>query len=348
MTKFISWEVYMKAAVYYGRHDLRVTEVDQGPVGDNQVRVNVKYCGVCGTDIHIYEGEGGSAPVTPPLIIGHEFSGVVTEVGKNVKSVKVGDRVSVDPNDMCGECYFCRNGQAHFCTNSVGIGTTYPGGFAEYVTVREKQVYKIPDHLPFETAALVETVSCCLHGIDLCDIRAGTTVFIIGAGPIGLLMLQLAKMAGGGKIIVSEIVPEKRQLALKYGANVVIDPSVEDIGEVLKANSDCVGCVIECAGTTRTVEQAIKYAGRGATVMLFGLVAPEAEVAIKPYEVFRKELKITASFINPYTFGRAIEVLALGKVKVDDIITDIIPLDEINKVFEDASYRRRGKVLIKI
>ncbi len=338
----------MKAAVYYGRHDLRVTEVDEGPIGDNQVRVNVKYCGVCGTDIHIYEGDGGSSAVVPPLVIGHEFSGVVHAVGRNVKNFKVGDRVSVDPNDMCGECYFCRNAQAHFCTNSIGIGTTYPGGFAEYVTVREKQVFKIPDSLSFETAALVETVSCCLHGIDLCGIKTGQTVLIIGAGPIGLLMLQLAGMSGAGRIIVSEIVPEKRELALKYGANLVIDPAHEDIGAVLQANAVNIDCVIECAGTVKTIEQAIRYAGRGATVMMFGLVAPDASASFKPYEVFQKELKLTSSFINPYTFDRAIEVLSLGKVKTDGIITDIIPLEEINKVFEDASFRRRGKILIKI
>lgn len=338
----------MKAAVYFGRHDLRVTDIDEKPVSDNEVKVNVKYCGVCGTDIHIYEGDGGSSAVIPPIIIGHEFSGVVHQVGKNVKSVKVGDRVSVDPNDMCGECYFCRNAQAHFCRNNVGIGTTYPGGFAEYVTVREKQVFRIPDNLSFETAALVETVSCCLHGIDLCNIKAGQTVLIIGAGPIGLIMLQLAKMSGAGKIIVSEIVPEKREIALKYGATVVIDPLNEDIGAVINANCENVNCVIECAGTTKTIEQAIKYAGRGATVMMFGLVAPDETVTVKPYEIFMKELKLTASYINPYTFDRAIEVLSLGKVQTDGIITDIVPLKEINKVFEDVSFRRHGKVLIKI
>jgi len=338
----------MKAAVYFGRHDIRVTDVGEGPLGNNQVRVNVKYCGVCGTDIHIYEGDGGSGAVVPPLIIGHEMSGVVSEIGKDVKSVQVGDRVAVDPNDMCGECYFCKSAQAHFCTNNIGIGINNPGGFAEYVTIREKQVYKIPDNLSFETAALTETLSCCLHGIDLCNIKTGQTVLIIGAGPIGLLMLQLAKMSGAGKIIVSEIVPEKRELALKYGANVVIDPSNEDIGDVLKANTTNVGCVIECAGTTRTIEQAIKYAGKGATVMMFGLVAPESTVSIKPLEIFMKEIKLTSSFINPYTFDRAIEILGLGKVKVEEIITDIIPLDEINKVFEDSSFRRRGKILIKI
>lgn len=338
----------MKAAVYYGRHDLRVTEVDEGPIGDNQVRVNVKYCGVCGTDIHIYEGDGGAAAVVPPTIIGHEFSGVVHAVGKNVRSVKAGDRVSVDPNDACGECYFCRDAKAHFCENYVGIGTTCNGGFAEYVTVREKQVFKIPDELPFETAALVETVSCCLHGMDLCDIKTGQTVLIIGAGPIGLLMLQLAKMSGAGKIIVSEIVPEKRELALKYGANIVIDPINEDIESILKANAKNVNCVIECAGTIRTIEQAIKYAGNGSTVMMFGLVAPDAAASVKPHDIFKKEIKLTSSFINPYTFDRAIEVLALGKVKTEGIITDIVPLAQINKVFEDVSYRRRGKVLIKI
>lgn len=338
----------MKAAVYYGRHDLRVTEVEEGTVGDHQVKVNVKYCGVCGTDIHIYEGEGGASAVVPPTIIGHEFSGVVSQVGKSVKNVKAGDRVSVDPNDMCGECWFCRNAMEHFCTNSIGYGTTYPGGFAEYVVVRDKQVFKIPDDLEFETAALTETVSCCLHGIDLCDIRTGQTVFIIGAGPIGLIMLQLAKMSGAGRIIVSEIVPEKRELALKYGANIVIDPVKEDIGEILSRNCKNVDRVIECAGTVKTIEQAIKYAGRGSTVMMFGLVAPDAVASIKPYEIFQKEIKLTSSFINPYTFDRAIELLSLGKVKTDGIITDIVPLEEINRVFEDAGFRRRGKVLVRI
>lgn len=338
----------MKAAVYRCRHKLTVSQVEDVFPGDNQVKVRVKYCGVCGTDHHIYEGESGAMAVVPPLIPGHEFSGVVTVVGKNVKSVKVGDRVAVDPNDMCGECYFCRNAQAHFCTNPTGYGTTAPGGFAEYAVVREKQVYKIPDSLSFETAALTETVSCCLHGMDLCHIRTGQTVLIIGAGPIGLIMVQLAKMSGAGKIIVSEIMHEKRVLALKYGANLVIDPINEDMEAILWDNAANVDCVIECAGTVSTIEQAVKCAGRGAIVMMFGLVSSEAVASIKPYEVFQKELKLISSFINPYTFNRAIEVLALGKVNTDCIVTDILPLEEINKVFEDDSFRRRGKVLIKI
>lgn len=338
----------MKAAVYYGKHNLKVTDVEVPPVKGKQVKVRIKYCGVCGTDFHIYNGDSGAATVTPPVIIGHEFSGVVEETGPEVTSVKVGDKVSVDPNDMCGECYFCRNGQAHFCRKYTGYGTTANGGFAEYVVVPEKQVYKLPENLPLQTAALVETVSCCVHGIDLCSIKAGQNVLIIGCGPIGIIMLQLAKAAGAGKVIVSEIVKEKRDLALKYGANIAVDPVHEDINAVLKDNVENLDCVIECAGTIRTMEQAVNLAGKGATVMLFGLTSPEDVLQIKPHDIFQKELDIRASFINPYTFSRAINILATGKVKTDGIIADIIPLDEINKVFEDSSYRSRGKILISM
>jgi len=338
----------MKAAVFFGKHDLRVTETDIPPVKEKQVRVRVKYCGVCGTDYHIYNGDAGAAEVTPPVIIGHEFSGIVDAVGPGVKSVKVGDKVAVDPNDMCGECYFCRNGQAHFCRNFKGYGTTDNGGFAEYVIVPEKQVYKVPDSMPLQTAALAETVSCCVHGIDLCNLKPGQNVLIIGCGPIGALMLQLAKSAGAGKIIVSEIVKEKRELALKYGADVVVDPVNEDLAAVLKDNTENVDCVIECAGTVYTAEQAINLAGKGAVVMLFGLTSPGDFIKIRPYDIFQKEITIRSSFINPYTFNRAINLLATGRVRTDGIISDIIPIDEISRVFEDPSYRLRGKVLISI
>lgn len=338
----------MKAAVFFGKHDLRVTETDIPPVKEKQVRVRVKYCGVCGTDYHIYNGDAGAAEVTPPVIIGHEFSGIVDAVGPGVKSVKVGDKVAVDPNDMCGECYFCRNGQAHFCRNFKGYGTTDNGGFAEYVIVPEKQVYKVPDSMPLQTAALAETVSCCVHGIDLCNLKPGQNVLIIGCGPIGALMLQLAKSAGAGRIIVSEIVKEKRELALKYGADVVVDPVNEDLAAVLKENAENVDCVIECAGTVYTAEQAINLAGKGAVVMLFGLTSPGDFIKIRPYDIFQKEITIRSSFINPYTFNRAINLLATGRVRTDGIISDIIPIDEISRVFEDPSYRLRGKVLISI
>lgn len=337
----------MKAAVYFGKNDVRVVDIDKPGCGPREVRIAVKYCGVCGTDLHIFHGDGGAAPVPVGTVIGHEFSGVVDAVGDEVSGFKVGDRVSADPNDVCGECYFCQNGKAHFCTHMKGYGTTYPGGFAEFVTVPQKQVYHLPQGLDFKTGSQCETTSCCVNGIDLCHIKAGQTVLVIGAGPIGLMMLQLARQGGAGKVIVSELVEEKRNLALKLGADVAVDPQREDLKAVIARQCENLDCVIEAAGTPFTQAQAIEVAGNTCTVMLFGLVPPQTEIPLKTFRVFNRELKITSSFINPYTFSRAIQLLAQRRVVLDEVITDIVPLADIGQVFTDASYRKRGKILIK-
>lgn len=338
----------MKAAVYHGKQDLRVEEVPVKELEDNEVLIKVKYCGVCGTDIHIFNGDGGSFEVTPPLIPGHEFSGTVEKTGAGVTAVKVGDRVSGDPNDMCGECYFCKNAMQHFCTNNIGIGTTMDGGFAEYVVMREKQVYKFSESLSFIEAAMAEPISCCLHGIDLCNIKAGDTVLVMGGGPIGMIMLQLAKYAGAAKLIMSEPVEEKREQAIKLGATKTINPMEEDVQAVLADYCANVDVVIECVGNIHTQEDAVKFAGKGATVMYFGLAAPEDSFPLKPDDIFKKELKITSSFINPYTFERAIQVLESKTIDLESLITNIVPLDDIADVFTKPEYRRTGKVMIEI
>lgn len=338
----------MKAAVYHGKQDLRVEDVPVRELKENEVLIKVKYCGVCGTDIHIFNGDGGSFEVTPPLIPGHEFAGTVEKIGSAVTAVKVGDRVSADPNDMCGECYFCKNAMQHFCTNNIGVGTTVDGGFAEYVIIREKQVYKFADGLSFIEAAMAEPISCCLHGIDLCNIKSGDTVLVMGGGPIGMIMMQLAKNAGASKVIMSEPVEEKRELAKKLGATLTINPLEEDVEAVLRDYCNNVNVVIECVGNIHTQADAIKFAGKGATVMYFGLAAPEESLPLKPDDVFKKELKITSSFINPYTFERAIQVLESKTVDLESLITNIVPLDEIADVFTKPEYRRTGKVMIQI
>lgn len=338
----------MKAAVYHGPQDLRVEEVPVRELKDNEVMIQVKYCGVCGTDIHIFNGDGGSFEVNPPLIPGHEFSGVVAKVGSAVTTVKEGDRVSGDPNDMCGECYFCKNAMQHFCTNNVGVGTTVDGGFAEYVIMREKQVYKFADSLSFKEAAMAEPISCCLHGIDLCNIKSGCTVLVMGGGPIGMIMMQLAKNAGAARVIMSEPVEEKREQALKLGATKVIDPMKEDVQAVLDAYCENVDVVIECVGNIHTQADAVKFAGKGATVMYFGLASPDESYPLKPDDVFKKELTITSSFINPYTFERAIRVLESGMIELESLITNVVPLDDIVDVFTKPEYRRAGKAMIKI
>lgn len=338
----------MKAAVYHGSGDLRVEEVPVRKLKDNEVKIQVKYCGICGTDIHIFHGDGGCCDVTPPLVPGHEFSGVVAEVGAGVKTVKVGDRVTGDPNDMCGECYFCKNGMQHFCKNNIGIGTTVDGGFAEYVIMREKQVYKVSDDLSFIEAAMAEPISCCLHGIDLCNIKAGDTVLVMGGGPIGMIMMQLAKNAGASKVIMSEPVEEKREQALKLGATKTIDPLHEDVEAVLAEYCENVNVVIECVGNVHTQADAVRFAGRGATIMYFGLAAPEESFPIRPDDIFKKELHITSSYINPYSFERAIQILESGTVELESLITNVVPLDDIADVFTKPEYRRTGKVMIQI
>lgn len=286
--------------------------------------------------------------MTPPLVPGHEFSGVVAEVGAGVKTVKVGDRVTGDPNDMCGECYFCKNGMQHFCKNNIGIGTTVDGGFAEYVIMREKQVYKVSDDLSFIEAAMTEPISCCLHGIDLCNIKAGDTVLVIGGGPIGMIMMQLAKNAGASKVIMSEPVEEKREQALKLGATKTIDPLHEDVEAVLAEYCENVNVVIECVGNVHTQADAVRFAGKGATIMYFGLAAPEESFPIRPDDIFKKELHITSSYINPYSFERAIQILESGTVELESLITNVVPLDDIADVFTKPEYRRTGKVMIQI
>ena len=214
--------------------------------------------------------------------------------------------------------------------------------------MREKQVYKFSDSLSFKEAAMAEPISCCLHGIDLCNIKPGCTVLVMGGGPIGMIMMQLAKNAGAARVIMSEPVEEKREQALKLGATKVINPIEEDVQAVLDAYCENVDVVIECVGNIHTQADAVKFAGKGATVMYFGLASPEESYPLKPDDVFKKELTITSSFINPYTFERAIRVLESGMIELESLITNVVPLDDIVDVFTKPEYRRAGKAMIKI
>ena len=338
----------MKAAVFHGAKKLSVDEVQIKEPGRNEVQVQIMACGVCGTDLHIYSGAEGAAMCTPPTILGHEFSGVVTKVGHGVTAFQPGDRVCIDPNDMCGACYYCKTGSAHFCENMIGIGTTTDGGFAEYCTVNQKQVYKMGDEMSFEEGAMAEPLSCCLHGIDLSGIKAGDTVMVIGGGTIGQIMLQLARISGVSTLILVEPVKEKRELGLRLGADIAIDPLRENISEALtKQFISHINVTIECVGLKSTMLDAVKYAGKGGTAMLFGLTDPDCQIPLAPFDLFKREVSIKASFINPYTYSRAVSLLSSKKINVKDLITDTLPLSDIENVFTDSAYRRSGKIIIK-
>lgn len=337
----------MKSAVFHGKHQIRVEEREIPNVDTNDVLIKVMACGICGTDVHIYEGDEGAAPTTPPTILGHEFSGVVEQVGEGVNQIKVGDRVCVDPNQLCGHCYYCRNGIGHFCESMVGIGTTTDGGFAQYCVVNQSQVYKLADTTTFEEGAMTEPLACCLHGIDMCEITPASTVLVIGGGMIGQLMVQLSKLAGAHQIVLLEPVEEKRETAKKLGADLCIDPIHEDVEQVLKEHGITrVNTVIECAGLKSTIAQAIKLAGKKSVVMMFGLTRPDDEVAIKPFEIFQKEIVLKASFINPYTQQRALDLINSKKVDVSSMIYDVCELDKLEEILSNPQVRSKGKYII--
>ena len=335
----------MKAVVYFGKHDARVSNFKEPPMGEDCVKIAVSYCGICGTDIHKFNGMGGSRPVIPPVVLGHEASGIVVDVGSKVTNFKVGDRVVADPNWSCGHCYYCKNGKTHLCENSRGVVK----GFAEYICPPESNVYKIPDSLSMEHAALTEPLSCSIHGMDLAEVKTGDTVLIVGMGSIGSMMVELARISGASNIIVVEPVKEKEPLAKKLGATLFIDPTTQNVNQVVKdAGIENVQHVIECVGLKNTIENSFEYAGKGATVVLFGLGDPNNPPVFNQYNAFQKELVIKTSFVNPHTTQRAINLLSHDQIHYDDIIVKIMDPEEVPKELATKTYFNKGKVLVRM
>lgn len=334
----------MKAAVLYGPQDLRITDFQEPSMDENSVKIRVAYCGICGTDFHKFAGKAGSRPVKYPVPLGHEVSGIVESVGSLVTAFKKGDRVTVDPNWSCGKCWYCRNGKSHLCSNSKGVVK----GMAEFICPPQENVYHIPDSLSLVDASLAEPLSCCIHGVDQLDVKPGETVAIVGLGAIGQLILQLISK-NAGKIIVIEPVEEKREQALKAGATLFINPAKENTKEKIAASGiECVEKVIECGGIPAAAAAALDVAGRGATVVLFGVEDPETVVPFKPYEAFSKELTIKTSYINPFTMDRAIQLLSKGAIDTTTAISRVISLDEFPDEIKTRKFSRLGKVVVKI
>ena len=333
----------MKATVLFAPKDLRVTDFAEPPLLDNCVKIAVAYCGLCGTDFHKFEGKAGSRRVTYPVPLGHEISGVVVETGKGVTEFKKGDRVTVDPNWSCGYCYYCKNGKRHLCSNSKGVVK----GLAEYICPPKENVYLIPDSLSLKEASLTEPLSCCLHGVDLLEVKAGETVAVVGCGAIGGIMVSLLKNSGAGKIIALDANDVKRQTAIDLGASLFINPITEKVDEVLKNHGiECIDKVIECGGILATANLAFSIAGRGATVVLFGVSDPETVLPVKWYDAFLKELVIKTSYINPNTTKRAIALLSNGSINTNLIISSVIKMEDVAKEISTRELSSKGKVLV--
>ena len=337
----------MKALVLTRALQLELWQRDIPVPEKDEVIIRIAVCGVCGTDHHLFQGQSGAAPNPFPIILGHEFSGVVAGTGPEVKNIKEGDRVCVDPNCACGQCEECLRGRPHFCRSMVCYGTTTDGGFAEYCKVREKAVYRLPDSVSFEEGAMVEPVACCLHGMDRCGLKPGETVAIIGCGPIGQIMVQLAKRSGADRIIVIEPIQKRREMALAFGADLAFDPTRVDIKRALSDEKvQGPDHVIECVGQKSTMSMAIELTGRGGTAMLFGLTAPEDEISIRPFDLFQREISVLTSYINPYTTQRVINLIAARKISLLPLITHRVPIDQAIDVFTKPANGDRGKVLI--
>ena len=304
--------------------------------------VEVKACGICGTDVHIFHG---NYPVKYPLIPGHEFSGVVCAVGDGVTGIGVGERVAVDPNNACGQCSYCRRGRVNLCKNLDPVGVTRDGGFAEYCRVPAARVYPLPDSVSFEEGALMEPLACAVRGIQMAEIEPGDTVAVLGGGPMGGLLIQLARIRGAGKIFLSEPIPKRRDIALSLGADMAVNPLQDDVRRaLLSLDPDGADVVFEAAGLAATAEQSLHLAKRGGKVIFFGVVPPAEKVEVSPYLINENELTIRGSFNNPLTNSRALELIASGRVNVKPYISHRFPIER----FEEAFFLFRKSEVFKI
>jgi len=333
----------MKAAVWKALNDLRVEDVPEPNLRkSDQIKVKIAFCGICGSDLHTVAGRTLFAP-KPPAIIGHEATGTIIEVGSDVSRYKPGQRVTINPQGYCGSCYYCRKGAEHFCEKPFFATRS----FAEYAIFPERSAYLLPDDITFEEGAFTEPVASCLHGIDMANIYPGSTVAILGAGPIGLLLLQLAIRAGASKTLVSEPEATRRKVAKQLGADVVVDPLNENLETISKQLTDSRGfdTVIEASGSLQVAKQAVFLADNCGTILWYAVCPPGGEIGIPPYYLYSKELTIRSVILSPYTFPRAVSLLS--KLQLKPLISDIVHLDEINKGFDLCRAVKAIKVLVK-
>lgn len=333
----------MKAVVLYGPKQVGYGDLPELPLKQGEVRVKAAYCGICGSDFHKVAGKANTRAITYPVALGHEMAGVVAEVGEGVTDLKVGDRVTVDPNWSCKKCYYCKSGKTSLCQNSRGVVK----GMAEYVVSPQENVYKIPDHLSLRHAALTEPVACCLRGLDLLEMKSGERVALVGFGAIGAIMLDLLKKGGAGEIAVIEYNEARRDLAMEMGATVFFNSQdTEAIEKYAKENP--VDRVIECVGKASAQQTALNVAGKGATVVMFGVSDAAERLSLSVYDAFIKELTIRTSFVNPHTTERAVRLLASGVIDAERIIAKVLTMEEAVEEFNAPKYSRLGKVLVKV
>ncbi len=342
----------MKAAIWHGRRDMRIEEVPEPEVGPEDVRIKVAYSGVCHTDVFEYL-YGPQTIFNPPLSLGHEFSGVVEEVGEASSGLEKGDRVTGLPYYPCWECYFCKQNLWNLCPNAKAHGMHINGTFAEYVLLHYKGVYKIPEGVTLEEAAVVEPTSVVYRALKRSGLKEGESVHIVGAGPVGLLLAHVAKYKGADKIVVSEPLESRRQKALEMGATHVVNPEVED--PISKTYEICDGLgahvSFDCVGSIATLDTAVYSTRRNGRVGILGFgfyESPTYPLAL--LAAFASEYNYFATLGYNVEFKEVLDLVGEGKLKPAQLISNIIPFDEMIDFFDhfEETRRKHLKTLVKI
>ena len=336
----------MKAVLLQGLNNLAVGDIPEQPLGPDDVRIKIAYNGICGSDKHIVDGNLGASSAYP-IIMGHEMSGTVAELGERatVKGLKVGDLVTGSPAYYCGTCDMCRSGHESFCEQF--ISHIPPGSMAESVVWKEQQIFKLPEGMDLETGSFAEPVAAAMRGIEQASLQPGSTVCIFGAGPIGLLQLQLAKMCGASKVMVVDVVKSKLELAKELGADVVADASEDDVFDCAMEATDDKGFerVIESSGSPTAAEDAFNIIARGAVLTYFAVYPMDYNLPVHLATMYFKEATIKSTFFYPYVFPRAIAMMP--RLKLKPLISKVFDLKDGIAAFEADKDSTNYKVLIK-
>ncbi|NPV53161.1 MAG: alcohol dehydrogenase catalytic domain-containing protein [Firmicutes bacterium] len=345
----------MKAALFEGidrlaLRDIPVPEIDP----DYGMLVKVKACAVCGSDIRILHH--GNSRVKEPQVIGHEIAGEVVEAGRRVGRFKAGDRVAIGADVPCGECDFCRDGYGNECRINYAIGYQFPGGFAEYIplnqiTVQYGPVHEIPDGVPYEAAALAEPLACCINGLELTPVHLGDTVVIIGAGPVGCMLVQLARHQGASKIILAQRSKARLEQARRFDADVYISTAEEDLHERVMAETGGLGAhlvMVACASLEAQRQALDIVRPRGMVNFFGGLPASSPPLEVSSNQIHYRECFVTGSHGSvPRQHRLALELIRSGRVDVGSLITHRFPLEKIADAFQMAERKEGMKVIVE-
>jgi 2-desacetyl-2-hydroxyethyl bacteriochlorophyllide A dehydrogenase len=325
----------MRAAVVEKPGVVSIYTLDDPTPKPREVIVEVAAVGICGTDIHIVDGEFEPTPY--PIIPGHEFAGTVVSVGRDVTEVAEGDRVAVDPSLFCGECHFCKLGRGNLCERWNAIGVTKCGACAQYAVAPVANCYRVPEHVSLTHAALIEPLSCAVHGFDLLPRRLGEHYLVYGAGTMGLMMAQLARYNGAASVSVVDLNEDRLGVAAKLGADAVAR-TADDLGR-----PEGWEVVVDCTGAVPAIEDALRRVRRGGTFQVFGVAAADAMAAFSPFRIYNDEITVVGSMAVLHSFGRAVDLMAKGVIDPETMISHHFPLDaypEALRTFREGTGRK--------